>query len=294
MKKAFLIASVNLNWILLAIVVCGISVQSISQKAYNTKINGGVFAFSAGSALFAGLFFVISSGGRLDFTTSTLLYSAFFAIAYATSIAGLFLAIRTGPLSFTSLISSYSLVIPTFYGIFILNEEPSVTFIIGLVLLLVSLALMNFKTADAERKINGKWIFFVFLAFLGNGMCTVIQKIQQDAFRGAFKSEFMICALAMVFIAFALVSVFAEGKQLAQSIKGSKWFAICGLFNGLVNLLVMILTGRMNVSIMFPFISAGGVLLTFVVSRLLYREKFSAKQNIGFALGVLAVIALNL
>ncbi len=268
--------------------------QNVSQKVYNTKTNGGVFVFSAGSALFAGLFFVISSGGRLHFSSDTLIYSVFFAIAYAISVIGLFLAIKTGPLSFTSLISSYSLIIPTFYGLFVLNEELSITFVIGLVLLLVSLALINFEKNDTERKINGKWIFFVFLAFFGNGMCTVVQKIQQDAFAGGFKNEFMITALAIVFVSLALVAAFTEQKQLTRSLKGSKWFILCGLCNGLVNLLVMILTGRMNVSIMFPFISAGEVILTFAISRLIYKENFSANQYFGFVLGVLAVIALNL
>lgn len=289
-----LIIHIEMNWILLIIVVCGISMQNVSQKAYNTKTNGGAFLFSAGSALFAGLFFVINSGGNLNFTSDIFIYSLFFAIAYAISVVGLFLSIKTGPLSFTSLISSYSLIIPTFYGIFVLNEAFSFTFAIGLGLLLISLALMNFEKSGTERKITGKWVFFVFLAFFGNGMCTVVQKIQQDAFSGSFKNEFMIIALAIVFASLALIAVFAEKKQLTQSFKGSKWFILCGLCNGLVNLLVMILTGRMNVSIMFPFISAGEVILTFAISRLVYKESFSAKQYLGFVLGVLAIIALNL
>ena len=170
----------------------------------------------------------------------------------------------------------------------------SSTFIIGLALLFISLALINFEKKGTERKINAKWIFFVLIGFIGNGMCTVVQKIQQDAFSGGFKSEFMIMALAIVFTSFALIALFAERKQLAQSFKGSKWFVLRGLFNGLVNLLVMVLSARMNVSIMFPFISAGGVILTFIISRLIYKEKFSSKQYMGFVLGVLAVITLNL
>lgn len=268
--------------------------QSVSEKEYNIKTNGGAFVFSAGCALFAGLFFVITSGGNLYFTSDTLVYSAFFAIAYALAGIGFFLSIKTGPLSFTSLISSYSLIIPTFYGIFFLNEKVSFSFIIGIILLLVSLALINAEKKETERKITAKWILFVLIGFIGNGMCTVVQKIQQDAFSGGFKSEFMIMALAIVFVSFSLIAFFAERKQLAQSFKGSRWFALRGLLNGLVNLLVMVLSARMNVSVMFPLISVGGLILTFVISWLIYKENFSSKQYLGFALGVLAVITLNL
>ena len=268
--------------------------QSVSEKEYNIKTNGGAFTFLAGAALFAGLFFVISSGGKLSFTPDMLFYSVCFAIAYALAVIGSFLAIKTGPLSFTSLISSYSLIIPTFYGIFFLNEKVSFSIIIGIILLLVSLALINAEKKETERKITAKWILFVLIRFLGNGMCTVVQKMQQDAFSGSFKSEFMITALLIVFIAFSLIAVFTEKKQLARSFKGSRWFALRGLLNGLVNLLVMVLSARMNVSVMFPLISVGGLILTFVISWLIYRENFSSKQYLGFALGVLAVITLNL
>ena len=268
--------------------------QNVSQKEYNIKTNGGAFAFSAGSTLFAALFFVISSGGKLNFTSDTLIYSAFFGITYAFAVIGAFLAIKTGPLSFTSLICSFSMIIPTFYGLFFLDEKASVSFIIGILLLLVSLALINAEKKGDERKITAKWILFVIIGFLGNGMCTVAQKMQQDAFSGSFKSEFMIVALLFVFVSFALISFFTERKQLSESFKGSKWFIMRGLLNGLVNLLVMVLSARMNVSLMFPLISVGGLILTFAISRLVYKENFSSKQYIGFALGVLAVITLNL
>lgn len=292
--EVVLVIHIGLDWILLIIIIFASSMQNVSQKEYNIKTNGGAFAFSAGSTLFAALFFVISSGGKLNFTSDTLIYSAFFGITYAFAVIGAFLAIKTGPLSFTSLICSFSMIIPTFYGLFFLDEKVSVSFIIGISLLLVSLALINAEKKGDERKITAKWILFVIIGFLGNGMCTVAQKMQQDAFSGSFKSEFMIVALLFVFVSFALISFFTERKQLSESFKGSKWFIMRGLLNGLVNLLVMVLSARMNVSLMFPLISVGGLILTFAISRLVYKENFSSKQYIGFALGVLAVITLNL
>ena len=43
-----------------------------------------------------------------------------------------------------------------------------------------------------------KWIIYSLLAFLGNGFCSVIQKIQQMNFDGLYKSEFMIVTLLLL------------------------------------------------------------------------------------------------
>ena len=284
-----------MNWIMLISVVCGISMQQISQKIYSTRNGGGNFVFSAVSALCAMLFFLAASGGELSFKAEILTYSLAFAVAYAASIIGLFLAIKSGPLSLTSLFTSYSLIIPTAYGIVILNEPIDMFVVLGIVLLLISLSLVNGNSQDKEKRVSVKWILFVLLSFVGNGLCTVIQKIQQQNFAGEYKSEFMIVALGAVAIMLGILTLVSDKKVWKSSLKSAGvWCALCGLCNGLVNLLVMLLTNRMNVSIMFPLISAGGIVVTFIVSQCVYKENLSLKQKAGVLLGILAVIALNL
>ena len=164
----------------------------------------------------------------------------------------------------------------------------------SVVFLFVSIALVNAVKKD-DGKISLKWIVFILLGFAGNGLCTVIQKAQQQAFSGAYKSEFMIVALAIVAIGFAIVALITQKDAVRQSFGVSGfWGVLCGVCNGAVNLLVMILTNRMNISVMFPLISVGGIILTFIVSRCVYKEKLSAKQKLGALFGILAVIALNI
>ena len=69
---------------------------------------------------------------------------------------------------------------------------------------------------------------------------------------------------------------------------------LCGAFNGMVNLFVMILSGLMPVSLMFPIISAGGIVATFIISQVFYKEKLSKLQLIGFVLGTISVVLLNI
>jgi multidrug transporter EmrE-like cation transporter len=67
-----------------------------------------------------------------------------------------------------------------------------------------------------------------------------------------------------------------------------------GLANGGVNFLVLLLSLKMDASVMFPIISAGGILCATTLSVTVYKEKLSIVQKIGVALGVLAIVVLNI
>ena len=90
-------------------------------------------------------------------------------------------------------------------------------------------------------------------------------------------------------------SITTEKKQILPNLKAGVWlYIICGLANGGANFLVIFLSSRMAASVMFPVISAGGIVLTFLISLFFYKEKLSKWQILGSALGLVSVIFLNL
>ena len=270
------------------------SAQSILKKSYTVKTkNKGAFIFSAVSIIFASLFFVIMSGFELHFTWDILPYSLGFALAYGTAVLMSFVAIRLGSLSLTSLITSYSLIIPTFYGLIFLGEDVGVLFYIGLSILCISLFLMNSKHSGC--KISFAWVVAVFLAFLGNGVCSTVQLVQQREFAGQYKSETMIIALLTVGAVMVLFSFLFEKDSAMFSLKnGGLRAAACGIMNGVCNLLVMILAVSMDASIMYPILSAGGIILTGSLSLLIYKEKLSIRQCLALCLGIASVVLMNI
>lgn len=291
-----------MNTILLISVIAGVSLQSIFKKAFNNKINGGAFIFSALSSLFAGLMFFIMGIGNFNFEKGMIIYSVLFALSYASGLIFSILAITHGSLALTSLFISYSLIIPTFWGIIFLNEPIGKTLIWGILLLCISIALVNLKksnikniASEEKTKFSFKWGLYVFLAFLGNGMCSTVQKLEQEAFNGAGKNEFMLLALGIVFVSMFLVSLRTEKEIIGPCVKsGFLLMALCGLSNGIVNLFVMILSNTMPASVMFPIISAGGIIATAIVSVFFYKEKLNIYQVAGLVLGVISVVLLNM
>lgn len=282
------------NALILLSIVIFVAVQQITKKAYSQKNAGGTMSFSAASCVAALAVFLVTANGKLDFTGAFLGYSALFALAYSTTIITGMLAIAAGPLSLTCLISSFSLIIPTLYGILMLNEPVSTTLFVGLGLLVAALIFINFE-GKGEKKITVKWAVLVVLNFIGNGTCSTVQKMQQIHFEGQYKSEFMIVALIISAAAIGIFALVTERKQVLQNLKAGFWlYLICGIANGLANFFVVFLSLRVAASVMFPVISAGGIVLTFFVSIFFYKEKLSKWQILGSALGLVSVIFLNL
>ena len=280
--------------LLLCAIIFGTSIQSILKKIFNNKTRGGgVFIFSAITVLAAAVFFLASANHPLSFSWEQIPFSLGFAASYATASLFGMLAIREGSLSLTSLATSYSLLIPTLWGLLFNKEEASLWFFVGLALLLVSLFLINSK--GGEIRITLKWTVFVLLAFLGNGICSTVQTEYAGAYGGEGKSEFMIIALLTVFAVLLACAFIADKDTIAPSIKGGLHLMIlCGIANGAVNLFVILLSQMMNTSLMFPLISAGGIILTSLVSIFVYKEKLSLKQYIGAVLGIGAIVFMSI
>ena len=143
-------------------------------------------------------------------------------------------------------------------------------------------------------KLTLKWVMFVALSFFGNGFISIIQKNQQMKFNGAYKSEFMIVALIIVFVIFFLLGLSVKGDKKKMLGECIKYAAPAGLANGMVNFFIMVLTSLLPTAILFPSISAMDMTFTFIIALSIFKEKLSKIQTAGYLLGVISVILLNI
>lgn len=278
-------------------ILCSV-IQNLVVKKYSTDVaKTNMCMFSSFVSLSAMIFFVVSSGGKMNFDPGFLIYSVAFSISYATCMIGSSIAVECGPLAISSLISQCSLIIPTMYGITILKEDISVWGYAGIVLVFVCIILVCPTSEKKEKtnwsKVPPKWYFWVALGFAGNGMCATVQKMQQLKFDGGYKNEFMIVALFI-----AAVITFVAGfnaKELKRDTVGAIKFApVQGIANGATNMLVMVLTALVPTAVLFPVVMIGATVITFLVSVTFFREKFTRKQLLGYLLGVVALVLTNI
>lgn len=265
------------------------------MKFFGQKSGGkGTFLFLSLSRM-AGLIFFVATAEKLVFVPEIIPYALVFGALYSICVVSNFYAISCGPLSLSSLITSYSLMLPTAYGLVFLHDPMSISFIIGIVLLLISLFLINKKTDKTQVAITARWALLIFITFIANGGCSVAQSVQQQKFDGAFKSELMIIAFAIFIVVTLIFAFICDRKDIVKSTKmGLLPAVVCGVANAVVNLLTMVLQGVMPVSVVFPLISGGSLILTYFVSRFVYKEKLSPVQLSGFLIGTISVVFLNL
>ena len=277
---------------MIGIYICNL-LQQVTSKDFNKKTgNRGVYAWSMALSLAAAAFFILTSGGKFDFSLKLGLYSLGFASAYSLAVTCHVLALQYGSISLTTLIISYSLIIPTMYGMTFLDETPGGFLVIGLALLAVSLFFINFKKADSA--VNGKWLFFSLLTFAGNGMCSTVQKMQQVAFDGACKNELMILAMIISAVIMGIFALLSK-EESAIGLRCGWYLAVLfGIVNGALNMLVMLLGEKMAASVMFPLISAGGIVISGILSLFIYKEKLSTMQWIGIVFGLVSIVFLNI
>lgn len=287
-----------MNYFLLFLTALFIIFQKVCQDRYNAKCRSGVFFFSGMISFFAMCFFMAINRNWV-WSAELFIPTIAFGLSYAAATVFVVLAIKCGSLAKTTLITSFSLLVPAFVGLIVLREPLGIPMVVGLILLVLSLWLTNHRKASpdaSKEKISAKWVIFVLLGFIGNGMCSTVQKLTPH-FLGHDVNQnlYMIAALGLSSVVLITASFLTKETNLKSTLKvGAPLALFCGLFNGAVNYLAIYLNQFIPASVMFPVLSAGEIILIVPYSLLVRREKFTAAQWIGFGIGVVSAVLLNL
>ena len=287
-----------MKYVFLVIVVLGVCVQNIFKKQFNTKAETKTdknaclkysFMVVLTAAIFLGIIYIF----KFSFCLESLGYATLFAICYSATSFSSFMSIKEGSLSLSALIISFSTMLPVLFGIGFLDEK--LTLVGGTGLLFLSLSLVFISKVKKEEKINIKWLIYLAVSFLGNGFCSIIQKVHQINVVGDYSICFQFIAMVISTMLFAIIlAVRKSGSILVFSKKYGKYTVLTGIANAIVNVLMLYLAVNMDSVILYPIVSAGGILLTFITALTLYKEKLNKVQYIGYLFGIVSIILLGL
>ncbi|MBO5454117.1 MAG: EamA family transporter [Clostridia bacterium] len=272
--------------------------EAMIVKHYGKKYGKGGMFFNAFICLFAMIYFIITDKDGLQFTPQLWVYGLINSTMYATGFYTAYAAYKTGSFGITRLLTSFGVIIPTFYGIVFLKETTTVFTYIALVLILLSLFLMNYQKRDKntpKENISVKWLVFVVLTILSNAIITIIGRKQIDAFNDMYKNEFLMISLAGATVALFVLGMILERDSFKQTIKhGFLYGAGAGIFNGINNLLILVTYAYLPLSVVSPVKSGLGIVISFVMSLVIYKEKFTRRQLVSACIGIVAVVLMNL
>ncbi len=269
-------------------------------KTLNETLKQNFQAFAV--AFVCSIFFIV---GKLDqlFSVSpfTLVLSLLFAFSVSLTQITQSKAMALGISSVVSLIYSFGFVLPIVFALIVWGESVSIWQWIGLVFLAISLALIVYKKGEKTRR-SFVWFILAIVAMIGSGTNAILQKIHQRSPHFGELEVFLVYAtffsMIFTFVAFLITKCKkienSEGEKTRFSLK--QFIAPIGL--GLcvcaLNFINLYLAGKLPSVIQFPIYNVGNLLLTTIVSAIIYKDKTTVQQKIGLCIGVVAILIIGL
>ena len=270
--------------------------QSATAKLFNRTSSNPVM-FNAIKATASLVLVVVMSVFGFSYHTPTLIFGLSYGISLSISMYFGYMALSSGPMALTSMIVSFSVLIPVLYGVTVGKESLGIFQYFAFAFLVLAIMFTNFDKirVKSERSVDyKKWLLFVFVTFLCNGACSVLQKQHQILYPEKYSKEFMLFAMILcsaVFLAFGLRGV---SLNKIRKVKGKGYAVLSGIANGAANFLTLLLAGMENASVLFPIISGGTVFASLICGRFLFSEKLKLNHYFALAAGVAAVVLLRL
>lgn len=277
------------------------------------KIGGGTtenwIVFRLNSLIFLGASVIIAcyallSGSGFHLSPVSLLLAVMFATTlYLTQLTQTF-AMRHGPASITSLIYSLGFLLPIFYSAIFLDERISVLQVCGMIVAIVSLFFIIDLKCD--KKMGRLWLLFSFLACIGSGSSSIIQKIHRSKTPVEEIPAFLVLTLSLAAVLsflLSVITVYCQRKSRSETkFKVAPISRSDVLFNllfsgtivGVLNILSLTLAGKLPAIIQFPVANIGSLILVGLGGKFLFHDKVTFKQNIGFLIGCCAILMIGL
>jgi len=287
-----------------AVAISAFVIQTVFIKIYNEKYMFNMACYSffylTSSVLTVALLLIFAGGMPVGVHPETIILGISFGMLFVFTIMIYGKAMRTGPLSYTTLLFSAGLVIPVVSGLLFFKESMNIVQIIGFILILVTFYIVSAQKENHENgKVNLKWLILAFLTFLCNGFLGLMSKTQQYLLPDQDKSAYLMIGFttgAVMSLAILLYQLIVKRERIEPIRKPGLYIVILGIgiTNALGNRLVMDLISKIPAGMLFPILSGSVMLLVILVSGIIFAEKITFRKVTGIAIGLGAIIMLSL
>lgn len=242
-------------------------------------------------------------GGFGNASVFTVLLGVLFGVITSAQMVATMYALRIGPMSFTTVIVSFSTLLTALSGALFWNEKLKWLQIVGIVLMVISFVFAVERKQD-EKRASWKWLLFCLIAAACSGGIGLMQKIHQTSIHKGELNAFLIVAFIVLGSISAIFALFAKMKEKTSLLPrgkngGRSWwlFALMAVGGGCAavnNKLNLYLSGVMDSAVFFPIVNGGGLVLATVAALVVFHEKLTKKQWCGVVVGTLSVLCLCL
>jgi drug/metabolite transporter (DMT)-like permease len=209
-------------------------------------------------------------------------FIAFFFVIYA---------IRHIGASTTNMISALSILLPIGFAVVVWHEHPNVLQLMGITLAITALCMVGRSSQYLQKPANSGMFLLTLITFF---LLAGLSRLSQDMFGQFSNVSQRPTFLFAAFAAAAIPSFFILAKR---AFRISFMEAVFGVALGAVNILqTHFMLKSLNLFagyIVFPVVSAGGLVFTATIAMLFLGEKVNRRSAFGLSIAVIALVLLN-
>lgn len=276
------------------------SSEFIFIKLYEQK-SGSDYKATVKFTLISGIMMLLIllclNGFTVEFSLYSILMAAFFAIINVVANLLGIKAVSIGSVAlFTLFMMSGGTVLPFLTGIWFLNEQAKLIYIIATILLLIALILPVFD--KNERKGNSKKGFIIFLAictvlFILNGANGIVGKVHQINQNAVSTIDFLTIKY-MFRVVFGLIMLFTcpmenkfKGLLEKNALFSGFGYALVHVFGMLIQLYCAL---TVDACFMYPLTTGSCLIFTPVLALVLFKEKINIFVGLEILISVIATV----
>lgn len=237
----------------------------------------------------------LSFFGIPNFTLWTVLPAAAYALSCYFMQLFLMKSMAIGSMALSSLFCMYGMLIPTVAGPIFFGESFSIWQGVGILLMVLAIYFSaDVKATDSS--FSKKWLVFALLTLFFSGMVGLFEKVHQTGPDKADIHSFLSFAFIIIALLNAITLPFVRKRETnPPSFKNGLIIAILsGLVAVIYSRINLTLAGALDTMIYYPISNGGAVILTLIVSVLLFREPLRRNHILCIAGGTAAILLLGM
>lgn len=290
--------------VLSAVCVLAFSFQSLFTKLYMDEYNNcdremAEPVFSAVYGLFIAIASLCTGGGAFSPSFQTIVFGLMNGIVLLVYNYSIIKAGKLGSYSFMMIMNMFGgIIVPIIVGVLFLNETLSLMQIVAIMIMLVAMTIMNMEKG-CMRGFDKGYLLWCIILFMANGLYGALMNTQATVRNGNERTEMLVILFAFSSLtAISKEIICGRGARMLSGLRmGRKSFVyllICCVSATAGANLILFLFSKMDAGVICTINNGGVLILSFLYSFILFKEKPNHRQAFGMILAVISIVLVNI
>ena len=283
--------------LLLTLSVVLAAVKNILLKSFSGYSIKNKEFFGLQAMIFGAGGIVILISNIIDFNgiaMKTVICAFFYGLMLVLALWLYTVALTKGKTGICATVYAFGFIIPTLSGAVFWNEKITLFGIFGILIIIPVLIISGTNKSEESKSTSKSYIIPLTLAMLCSGGLGIVQKVHQKSQVANQRNALILLAFIFAFVVSLVFFLFMNKGENKISKRASVFCGIVGVAFSICNMLNTYLAGALDSAVFFPLINIGSILSSLILGLIVYKEKITKKDAIVLALGLVAIILVNL